>query len=76
MTCTLCNSPLSGGLDTFGNFGEETCINCHLFFATHQVDTQRFEEFAIATGMSKMEFLSQLIDTPLGLIARGRTDLV
>jgi hypothetical protein len=76
MTCCLCETPLSGGLDTFGNFGEETCINCHLFFATAQVETKLFQEFATATGMSKMEFLSQLIDTPLGLIARGRTDLV
>lgn len=76
MTCALCDSPLQGKLDTFGNHGEEVCLTCHLFFATKQAETKLFQEKAIATGMSKMEYLSQLIDTPLGLITRGRTDLV
>jgi hypothetical protein len=75
MICALCDTPLQGKLDTFGNCGEEVCLTCHLFFATAQAETKRFQDEAAATGMSKMEFLSQLVDTPLGLICRGRTDL-
>ncbi len=75
MTCALCDTPLQGKLDTFGNCGEEVCLTCHLFFATAQAETALFYESAKRAGMSKMEFLSQLVDTPLGLICRGRTDL-
>lgn len=30
MTCTCCNTPLSGGTDTFGDVGLEMCQSCFL----------------------------------------------
>ena len=28
MTCFMCQKPLSGGLDTYGDFGMEQCWDC------------------------------------------------
>jgi hypothetical protein len=28
LTCTICGKELSGGLDTFGDIGEELCQDC------------------------------------------------
>lgn len=29
MNCSLCNKPLSGGMDTFGEVGQEMCWDCY-----------------------------------------------
>ena len=29
MKCTFCDKPLTGGLDTFGLYGEEACWECY-----------------------------------------------
>lgn len=28
MNCTICETPLTGGLDTYGDTGEELCFDC------------------------------------------------
>jgi len=48
ITCTICDNPLSGGLDTFGDFNFPMCQECYWSFDSVEADP--YKQLGIKCG--------------------------
>lgn len=80
-SCTICTTPLSGGIDTFG---EGYCINCWLALAEDHIAMKlhaeeclkNFNKAYAAKDWDKADFWyherwAPITDSPAGLVTRG-----
>jgi hypothetical protein len=64
IACTVCQQPLTGGLDTYGNYSEEVCFACYFGIsdAGCELDDLRAEIAGLEIEIQELEQQQEVVD--------------